>query len=60
MGEVIELSPKFVDRWARRYILLYRTEGGDTAKRWAVKFLPGTKERNAMIDRVNAIIGSGG
>lgn len=54
-AQIIELHPKFVDKWARRYISIYNGEGAVFAKRWAISFLP-ESERSAMSTRVKEIL----
>lgn len=48
-------SPKFVDRWARHYINLYKTKGADHAKKWALEFL-NPEPRARMVVRVNELL----
>lgn len=55
-GEVVILHPKMVDRWARRYIKIYKEEGAVFAKRWAHEFLP-ENAMAAMSTRVKEIMG---
>lgn len=52
---VIELHPKLVDKWARRYIHLYKNQGAPIAKRWATEFLT-TEQRDVMSERVKDIL----
>lgn len=54
-AQVIEGHPKLVTKWAKRYIRLYRSEGPDEAKKWALEFLP-APYRQLMVDRVNEIL----
>lgn len=54
MGQVIVNHPKLVNKWALRYINLYRLKGPEVAKNWALEFLP-AEPRQAMIERVNKI-----
>lgn len=54
-GQLIDLHPKLVDKWARRYIHLYKSEGSVIAKRWAVEFLH-ERARELMSERVKEIL----
>lgn len=58
MGEVKDLTPRLVDRWARLYISIYAKSGGDEAKKWALRFLKGPHIK-AMTDRVNELLKHG-
>lgn len=55
-GEVIVLHPKLIERWAVRYIKIYKEEGAVFAKRWATTFLP-ENARAVMSSRVKEILG---
>lgn len=55
-GELISLHPKLVDKWARRYIRIYKEKGSVLAKRWAKEFLPTEAEQTAMSSRVKEIL----
>lgn len=54
-GQLVELHPKLVDKWARRYIYIYNAEGAVFAKRWASTFLP-EAARTAMSIRAREIL----
>ena len=54
-GGVVRLHPKFVEKWARRYIKIYTEEGAVFAKRWATAFLD-DNQRAAMSLRVKEIM----
>jgi hypothetical protein len=57
-GEIAkgDVDARFVDKWARYYIHVYRTKGAMYAKKWALEFLP-VEPRNKMIERVNELLG---
>lgn len=57
-GQVIRHHPRMVNRWAVRYIKLYRTAGPEEAKKWALEFLP-APERQLMVEKVNKILHRG-
>jgi hypothetical protein len=56
LGEVVLNHPKMVNKWATKYISMYRNSGGETARSWAMEFLPAVP-RQAMIEEVNRILG---
>lgn len=39
LEQTIAPHPKFVDRWARRYLELMHRKGPDAAREWASSFL---------------------
>lgn len=58
MGEVKDLTPKLVDKWAKKYIDVYSKEGYEEAKKWALRFLKGP-DLVAMGKRVNEMLHKG-
>lgn len=54
MGIVIT-TERFTDKHAKHYIHLYRTQGGDTAKKWALEILS-PEPRAKMVTRVNELL----
>lgn len=54
LAEIVQEHPKLVERWANQYIHLYKTQGPDNAKKWALEFLP-PGPRARMSERVNQI-----
>lgn len=38
MGEVIRQHPKFINRWARRYLEVMAREGKEAASAWGASF----------------------
>lgn len=54
LAEIVKEHPKLVEKWALRYIHLYKTQGPDAAKKWALEFLP-PEPRSRMSERVNQI-----
>ena len=56
MGSILWDHPKLVDKWAKRYIKLYREVSSEEAKKWALEFLR-APQRQLMVERVKTLLG---
>lgn len=54
-GEVIRLHPRLVEKWANRYIRIYKAEGPVPAKKWASEFLD-DEQRTVMSEKIKEIL----